>query len=143
MKAAPELLNSSRGHSRTKRGEAPGRPGTSVTIGGSHLGKASHVSHLGKRSGAVWAIAGERLWWPAPRLEVAGDLLDKQQRAAGVEFDHQATHDAGALKRLAQAQIDLPIQRIPADVAQALSLGCRRMVDAFARSPSRTSPRRR
>lgn len=59
-----------------------------MTIGGSHLGKASHVSRLGKRSGAVWAIAGEGLWWPAPRPEVIRDLLDKQQRAAGVEFDH-------------------------------------------------------
>ncbi len=66
---------------------------------------------------------GRGLWWPAPRPEVAGDLLDKQQRAAGVEFDHQATHDARALKRLAHAQVCYPVQGIPAEVAQPLSSG--------------------
>lgn len=115
--------------------ETPGgwaAPGISVTIGESHPDKARHLSPWGKRSGAVCAIAGEGLWWPTPRPEVAWDLLDKQQRAAGVELDLQSAHNVGTLKRLAQAQIDLPIQRIPADAAQALSLGCGPVVDAFA-----------
>lgn len=115
--------------------ETPGgwaAPGISVTIGGSHLGKASHVPRLGKRSGAAWTIAGEELWWPTPRPEVIRDLLGELQRAASVEFDHQATHDAGALKRLSQAQIDLPVQWILADVAQPLPSRCRSMVNAFA-----------
>lgn len=94
--------------------ETPGgwaAPGISVTIGESHPDKARHLSPWGKRSGAVCAIAGEGLWWPTPRPEVAWDLLDKQQRAAGVELDLQSAHNVGTLKRLAQAQIDLPIQR--------------------------------
>lgn len=41
-------------------------------------------------------------------------------------------HNAGALKSLAQAQIDLPIQWIPADVALALSLWCGVVVDPLA-----------
>lgn len=72
------------------------------------------------------------LWWPTPRPEVAGNLLDEQQRAAAVEFDLQTAHNAGALKRLAQAEVCSPVERIPADVAEPLPPRGRRMVYPLA-----------